>query len=210
MQLILVRHAETLWNQDGRWQGHTDVPLSRIGTVRVLSGAPYVKSWVHRITRVYTSDLSRAKTTAEGLFPGWENRMTVEPRLREIHLGDWEGQTRDHIMQSALDRFHAFDEMETVSAPGGESFRDSRERVLSWYQDEVGQWGDRDHVVVVAHGGTIRALLFALIPGLPGSFRQYFRVGNLSVSVLQAGRPDRIEVAHWNVPIEWYRGPQDD
>lgn len=208
MQIILVRHAETLWNLEGRWQGHTDVPLSPTGIERIRTSARHVEHWADRIAAVYTSDLSRAKATAQGLFPLWQNHITVDARLREIHLGDWEGKKRELIMQSDGERFYEFDHTETVSAPGGESFRDSRERVLSWYQERVARWGQTDCIVTVAHGGTIRALLFALIPDLPGSLRKHFRVSNLSVSVLKTTSTDRAEIAHWNVPIEWYRGPQ--
>ncbi len=204
MELILVRHAETLWNQERRWQGHTDVPLSPIGIAHLNAGAEYTRTWRDSITQVYASDLSRAKNTAEGLFPDTPG-ILIDARLREIHLGEWEGKNRDGIAESFSDTFLAFDRAEDVKAPGGESFLESRERVWSWYQDHHTRWRDNDRVVVVAHGGTIRALLFALIPDLPGHLRNQFRVDNLSVSVLQS-RPEQINIIHWNVPIEWYQG----
>lgn len=203
MQIILLRHAETLWNQDGRWQGHTDVPLSSIGMAHVKASAHYAKSWSAGLRQVYASDLARAQTTAEEIFPEWRQRMLIDARLREIHLGDWEGKNREAIADAYSETFAAFDRTEHVPAPGGESFRDSRERVLSWYREEAPKWGQDDRVLVVAHGGTIRALLFALIPDLPGPLRKHFRVGNLSISVLDVA-PTRVDVLHWNLPIEGY------
>ncbi len=203
MQIILLRHAETLWNQDGRWQGHTDVPLSPTGLAHVQASARYAKGWSAGLSQVYASDLTRALTTAEEIFPEWRHRMIIDARLREIHLGDWEGKNRDAIIEAYAQTLNEFDRTEHVRAPGGESFRDSRERVLAWYRDEAANWGQDDRIVVVAHGGTIKALLFALIPELPGALRKHFRVGNLSVSVLEAS-PTRIEVLHWNLPIEGY------
>lgn len=203
MQIILLRHAETIWNQDGRWQGHTDVPLSPIGMAHIQASNRHAKSWSAGLRQVYASDLTRALTTAEGIFPEWRHRIITDVRLREIHFGDWEGKKRNAIAAAYADTFNEFDRTEHVRAPGGESFRDSRERVLGWYRDEAPKWGQDDRVVVVAHGGTIRALLFALIPDLPGTLRKHFRVDNLSVSVLET-TPTGIDVLHWNLPIEGY------
>jgi broad specificity phosphatase PhoE len=93
-RLLLVRHAESTWNAMKRWQGQADPPLSSRGetqAARALAAVP------PGYEQVVTSDLRRARRTAELLASGLDLPCVVEPRLRERHAGPWQGLTRVEI-----------------------------------------------------------------------------------------------------------------
>jgi broad specificity phosphatase PhoE len=98
-RLVLIRHGETDWNREGRYQGHADVPLNAAGRAQAASLAQSQRGMA--LDAIYTSDLQRAHQTAEVLAEATGAPLFVERRLREIAQGDWEGQLfadiqRDH------------------------------------------------------------------------------------------------------------------
>ncbi len=149
--LLLIRHGPTEWNAIGRVQGSTDVPLSPegrafVGTLAVPAEfADY--DWV-------TSPLARATETARILGAEAPKR---EPRLAEMHWGEWEGETLDALRARYGD---AMIENETrgldFRAPGGESPRDVQARLSAWTA-EVAARGRP--TIATAHKGVIRAML---------------------------------------------------
>ncbi len=203
MQLLMIRHGETEWNRTGRWQGNQDVPLSEAGRQRIVDLSRAVASWVCESTKIYSSDLTRARDTAAALFPRHQQRILCEPRLREIGLGRWEGLNRQEIESRYQELFKAFDGPDEGSAPGGETFGQCKERVRQWWDEQQAQWSAVERVIVVAHGGSLRALLFALIPDLPNSLRKHFALENLGVSVIQVDLPNLATVRCWNMKPEW-------
>ena len=94
-ELIVVRHGETDWNRDGRYQGHADPPLNDAGReqarelARALADQP--------LDVAYTSDLRRAAETARIIVDGREVKLVEDPGLREIDVGSWSGLTRAEI-----------------------------------------------------------------------------------------------------------------
>jgi 2,3-bisphosphoglycerate-dependent phosphoglycerate mutase len=156
--LILARHGETDWNRDGRWQGHADEPLNDRGREQAralaeeLAGEP--------VTAVYASDLSRARETAEIVAERLEQRrVEIDPRLREVDVGGWSGLTTTEIearYPGEVVRWRASDPAHTFD--GGESYAAMTERVVEALTDIAGRHPG-EHVVVVLHGGPIRALL---------------------------------------------------
>jgi alpha-ribazole phosphatase len=156
-RLILIRHGETDWNVEGRWQGHADVPLNASGraqaeaTARALAGRP--------ICAIYSSDLERARGTAEPLArqTGWPVRL--EPRLREIHQGEWQGLLVTEIEERYAEAFRSrrADPLH-VAPPGGETALEVQARVLSAVQDILRAHPD-ETVVIVSHGFTLAVIL---------------------------------------------------
>ncbi len=145
MRLYLVRHGETQWNREGRLLGWTDLPLTPEGEAQALALAPRLKGL--RPDGVYTSDLRRARRTAE---LAWGKAEPVFS-LREIHFGllegaPWEGLDPRH--QEALLRFQGF------KAPGGESLEDLEARVLGF----LGGLPPGAYLLFT-HGGVVRLLL---------------------------------------------------
>ena len=143
--LLLVRHGETDWNAEGRLQGHTDTPLNDYGRRQArtladeLAGEP--------IDAVYSSDLARARETAEIVGGRLGLTVVVDPGLREKNWGSWEGLTPA--------------ERERVEY-AGETTEDHRERTLRTLSAiAVRHPGER--VLVVTHGGSIRRVQAAVL-----------------------------------------------
>lgn len=157
MKLYLVRHGEAE-GSEGRAVGHLDLPLSDLGArnIEVLAA-----SWRGPLpSRLFASDLRRATGSARILAQQFGIEPVLDARLREVSFGDWEGRAWDEVYETDRRRYDAWSERWwDLAPPGGESFADLAARVLAWYQDLT----DGEDVIVVAHGGSIRALLVELL-----------------------------------------------
>jgi broad specificity phosphatase PhoE len=156
-RLCLVRHGETDWNLEGRYQGQNDVPLNEKGRAeartlaRELNGTPF--------SAFYTSDLKRAWETAEILRAFVHMPFTPEPRLREIDQGEWEGQLVEIIKAryTELWRERTVDPA-SVRPPGGETVRDVATRVHAALGD-IAALHPQGSVLVVSHGLAIATVI---------------------------------------------------
>ena len=140
--LLLVRHGATDWNLAGRLQGATDVPLSDAGVAQATALRPLVAGW--QPSAVVASPLSRAAETARLLEAG-----------PVVGLGAWEGMTSAELGDDA----RAWRRGELVP-PGGEAPADARDRIVAALQDAAALG---EVVLVVTHGGVVRAALEALV-----------------------------------------------
>jgi broad specificity phosphatase PhoE len=164
--IYYIRHGETAWNVLGRLQGTRDIPLNDLGRRQAADAGAILGDLLAREGRdqprisFIASPLGRARATMElvrgalGLPP---HDYAVDPRLREIAYGTWEGATLAEA-QIADPLLFAQRQAEkwTVPAPGGESYGDVERRVREWYGEL------QSDTVAVAHGGTARALMVAL------------------------------------------------
>ena len=151
--LLLVRHGETDWNSERRWQGHADRPLNERGReqARVL-GAELAG---RRIDAIYSSDLLRARETAEIVAAELRLELRVDPGLREVDVGSWSGLAHGEIEASDPDGFRRWQE----GGKGwehGESYEEMGERVVATVLEIAAAHPD-ETLVVVSHGGSIRA-----------------------------------------------------
>jgi broad specificity phosphatase PhoE len=163
--LWLVRHGQTDWNIAGRWQGQSpDAPaLNAVGRAQAFALQDQIKN--AKISAVYTSDLPRSRQTAELIAPVLGPRVTPEPRLREMHLGRWEGmlssdikaQFRKELAERADDPLHA-------RAPGGESPLEVARRVVAAV-DEIAVRHREESVLIVAHGISL-AIITCIVQGI--------------------------------------------
>jgi len=163
-ELVLIRHGETDWNREARWQGQSDVPLNSTGIRQAQVAAEGLRGT--RLEAIYTSDLQRARQTAEAVAAATGAYVRQDRRLREIGLGDWEGMTFDEIHRrdgGALDLFRG--DPVNSRAPGGESVPEVRRRVLTCLQDILRAF-PRGSVAVVSHGLAL-AVVKVLLLGLP-------------------------------------------
>ncbi len=129
-KVILVRHGQTLWNHEMKYQGHTDVALTEEGIRQAELVA--VRLANEPVTAVYASDLSRAFVTAEHIAAKHGLTVASVPALREICFGDWEGLTYDGIDErwpGLLEKLYSF--ADEVEIPGGESFPIVKERAYT-------------------------------------------------------------------------------
>jgi broad specificity phosphatase PhoE len=155
--LILVRHGETDWNRDGRWQGQADAPLNKRGREQAMALADELAG--EEVAAVYASDLSRARETAEILAARLGRPVDVDPRLREVHIGGWSGLTTDEIeARFPDDVLHWYEGDPSHSFDGGETYAAMGARVVAALE-EIAARHPSDRVLVVLHGGPIRALL---------------------------------------------------
>jgi broad specificity phosphatase PhoE len=174
--LILVRHAETPYNREGRFQGQTDVPLSDRGRdeARALRDrlAAHTFLFDPRRTLVASSDLSRARETAEIAF-GVDGRAVVEDtRLRELAYGVFEGLTPEEIDEHFPGRMAAWHHGDDqVAIEGGESRGQGRARGLDAVQALSSRAEGQEVIVVVTHGGLMRQLIRACFPDRSEPYR---------------------------------------
>jgi broad specificity phosphatase PhoE len=153
-ELLLVRHGETDWNRDRRFQGHADRPLNETGREQARAIAAELAR--EKIDAIYSSDLARARETAELIAERAGVPFILEPQLREIDVGEWQGLTRPEIEERFPEGFtnwaargHGWEQ--------GETYEALAERVLAAI-DRIVQSYPKGRVVVVGHGGTIRAI----------------------------------------------------
>jgi len=155
--LLLIRHAESSWNAAGRWQGHGNPPLSDRGRAQADALARQLAR--EAIDVLVSSDLRRAAQTAAIVGQARGLRPELNPRLRELDLGDWEGLTRDQIERTAGDVLRRFEAGDLDVRPGGgENLRELEQRAFSAVTELVDAHPGR-RLAIVTHLGVIRALL---------------------------------------------------
>ncbi len=153
-RVLLLRHGQSAWNAEGRWQGHADPPLSPLGEAQARTATEAVRALAHQpIEAIVASDLLRARATAELLAAGLGlGPVEVDSRLRERDAGEWTGLTRGEIEQ----QWPGF--LDGGRRPPRFELDDAIiERVLAALTD-LHRRHPGGHVVAVAHGGVVRAL----------------------------------------------------
>ena len=172
MRILLVRHGETEWNRTKRFQGQVDIPLNDVGqeqaeALRVrLSNTP--------LSHVVSSDLSRARQTAETISMGRGLTLHCDPRWRELALGDLEGLYRDEVLAAhpkVIERWR--EAPQSVVMPGGESLEQLQTRVWEAYQD-LPQLNADENILVVGHGFALISLLCRLLEVPLAKFRRFW------------------------------------
>jgi broad specificity phosphatase PhoE len=153
--LLLVRHGETDWNAARRWQGHADRPL----TGRGREQARKLAAELDDVAAVYASDLARARETAEIVAAELGLPVTTRRDLREIDVGPFEGLTREEVDQRFPDAARLADER-GWGWEGGETPGQMAGRVFAALR-EIAESHPGERVLVVLHGGNIRAVLAA-------------------------------------------------
>ena len=156
-KVILIRHGESVWNKEMKYQGHADIALTDTGLWQAERLAARLAR--EQLTAVYASDLSRAFVTAEIVAAG--HNMTVQsvPALREISFGEWEGLTYHSINEKWPDIMsNLYVCPDEVDIPGGETFRSLKDRAGQAIAELVRAHKD-ETIAVISHGGTIRTIL---------------------------------------------------
>ncbi|KAK4488367.1 hypothetical protein RD792_004128 [Penstemon davidsonii] len=194
VEIIAIRHGETEWNSDGRIQGHLDVDLNDVGRQQAVAVAERL-SREPKISAVYSSDLKRAFETAEIIAKSCGvSEVTKDPDLRERHLGDLQGVVYREIAKIKPEAHRAFvsNRKDQEIPGGGESFNQVYERCTSALQ-RIAQKHKGERVVVVSHGGTIRALHRKASP----HGRSVGKVLNTSVNVFHISDKDEWSIESW-------------
>ena len=193
MRLILVRHGETKWNREGRFQGQSQVKLNDRGVEQARQVASALVSW--KPTALYSSPLPRTLMTASMISKAVT--LPVEPKegLKEVNLGVLEGITGKMMRTNYAELYASWrEDPSDVVFPEGESIRQLQTR--AWRTiEEMEDAHPEGTVMAVSHNFAIRAILCACL-GLPLSMFHRLRVDLASISVVHfsSGSPQVLTI----------------
>lgn len=172
MRVLLIRHGRSTWNAERRWQGWADPPLSPEGVAQADAAAAAMHGLA--IRAVVSSDLARARSTADVIARAAGVGVSIDPALREQDVGLWSGLTSDEIEARWPGQLEAYRADPGMPFPSGEGAEALLRRALPVLLT-IAREDPYDAVaVVVSHGGLIRCVRVALggtdrsIPGLAG------------------------------------------
>jgi glucosyl-3-phosphoglycerate phosphatase len=157
-RLLILRHGQSEWNAEGRWQGWVDVALTEVGEAQARARGEALAAAGIAAPVVYASDLRRAARTAELIAEAIGARVIADARLRERHGGEWQGHTAAEIDERWPGLREQWRRRELHAPPGAESDDD----VLGRFDDALpgivaATAADHD-AVIVTHGGMLRLL----------------------------------------------------
>lgn len=179
IEITFLRHAETVANATGVWQGHGDTPLSDRGRMQVdelalrMRGRPY--------DLVVTSDLGRTIATAEG----FTDRAEPDAAWREADIGSWEGLTREQIAEQHGEDLLAMSRRQDVRMGGGETYAEFAARIESALTATLARLEDGNRALVVAHGGVIGSIVRNVLDADGGGRRPATRLDNTSLTTIR-------------------------
>jgi broad specificity phosphatase PhoE len=198
MNLLLVRHGETTWNREGRYQGRTDVPLSPEGEAQArtlgarLAGLP--------IAIALASPLARTRNTAAAILGDRAVKLELDEALIEISHGQWEGQLASDIEISHAEMFgtwRARPDRNVPAGPGAETLGDVEERAWPVLVRTCARLAGDETALLVAHDAVNRVLLCRVL-GLPLSRVWTFRQSPASLNVLSGPSIAELQVVRLN------------
>jgi 2,3-bisphosphoglycerate-dependent phosphoglycerate mutase/probable phosphoglycerate mutase len=183
-RLVLVRHGQSDFNAEGRMQGHLDSGLTELGVIQVRRAGTALAAF--EPVRLISSDLARAARSADEIALACGLPVKLDTRLRETHLGRWQGLTTDDVARvwpGALERWRTDPDW---TPPGGESRVDVAARSLPVVRELDAEFADDppSTVLLCAHGGVITALSCALLGLEQPSWTVFGGLGNACWVVL--------------------------
>ncbi len=191
--IYVVRHAETDWNKNLRFQGQTDVQLNDLGREQALKLRPIMQQL--QIESVYSSSLSRAFETAEIATQELKITIQKDDRLRETNIGDAEGLTHDEIVakfgEHSLTKWRSYEErLLDFHFVNGESKRQMMIRARQVFLD-IAQNSNRGTIAIFSHGMIMRALTYVFGVGLPWDV-QHFSNGSVHHYIWSDENPETL------------------
>jgi probable phosphoglycerate mutase len=193
VRCAIIRHAPTQWNVEKRLQGRTDIGLGPEGRIAAASWS-VPAAW--QDWRVLTSPLTRARETAAILFP--TATAEIEPALREMSFGDWEGQSLDALRGAPGSDAESREAMGLdFRAPNGESPREVQQRLLPLLARLCRDGRD---VVLVSHKAVQRAL-YALATGWQMTEKPPTKLRDGRAHLFQLADDGQPEVAELNIDL---------
>ncbi|GAA5144285.1 alpha-ribazole phosphatase [Pseudonocardia eucalypti] len=193
--LVLARHGETVWAEGNRYAGGSDVELTPNGEAQARQLAEWART--AELTGIWSSDLQRARLTAEACAEVTGLPVKVDARLRELDFGRGEGLTPEEMAAAfpdALDAFHR--DPVANPLPGGEDPVGALER-FTQSLDDIAEADPDGRVLVVAHGTVIRLRLCRLLGAPPREYRRLFpsMINCARTEITSAG-----QLLNFNVP----------
>ena len=181
---VFVRHGETDWNREKRVQGSKGAPMNPAGHEQAKGLARVL--WEVPIQAVYSSALPRAIETASYVAGPHRVSVTTDPRLNEIHHGDWEGLSETELPD--IDLYRRWREDPTSAAlPGAESLGDVRDRAMEAMREIAARHPASDGLVAVVSHQIVLAVLKCHVLDRPWSQIRRLALGVASYEVLTTG-----------------------
>ena len=157
LRLFVTRHGETIWNTQKKLQGWSDSDLTENGIKNALSLGDRLKDI--EFQSIYASPSKRTVHTAALIKDGREQLIIEDENLREIHLGEWEGQTQDALKEKYPKEYFAFwNKPHLYMTESGESFYQLQDRVIK-FLNRINSEHDNGNMLIVTHSVFIKALL---------------------------------------------------
>jgi broad specificity phosphatase PhoE len=211
VRIVLVRHGESTWNVESRFEGHSGAGLSDAGRKQARCAAEALARMRPAIRLAVASDLRRVQETVKPFVELTGLPVTADIRLREIDSGTWSGRTFEEMARISPDTFLALRQGEDVRRGGGETFEELRRRVTAVIAEIArsplngGEDGGAVTAVVFTHGGPIRVAAAEAL-GLPtGAHRRLTPPANCSMTELEvlvaADGSCEMKLVSYNVPI---------
>jgi probable phosphoglycerate mutase len=176
-RFIIIRHGETHWNRAGRFQGHLDSALTEDGVQQARALAERLAA--ESIDQLYSSDLGRAYHTARLIAEKCKLRIVTDARLREKHLGMFQGLTAAEMKTRFPDEYVRYVSHEAdFVIPDGESLRQFHDRAIACFADLAAR-SNGGTVAVVTHGGLL-ACLYRHVAGVALDTPRDFPLQNAS------------------------------
>lgn len=187
--LYLVRHGETAHNLSGRIQGQSDSPLTDLGRAQAEALAKRLRS--ERFDAAYTSDLGRARNTAEIIMSHQKTPVELidTSLLRERCFGVLQGLTSEEIEEKYPADLHEWRRPPSkwsMGPPGAETSAQVIERCDSFVDELVQKHPGESQILVVGHGGSVRGIIMSACK-FPESFASVWHLSNASLSILRVG-----------------------
>ncbi len=205
-RLFLVRHGITDHNSSHKFLGHTDVELSDEGFRQVEKLRDRMVK--EKFDVIYSSDLKRARSTAEVISAGHNTEIISCSELREINYGETESLTYGEIKQRYPELAEAISNLSPeLSFPGGESLQGFITRTLK-FLDRLEERSPEQRILIVAHGGPMRTLLCDLL-GVGQNYWRTFRLDNASLSIVDT-YPQRTILSLLNDTSHLKTGPSQE
>ncbi|MGF6906124.1 histidine phosphatase family protein [Fusobacterium sp. PH5-44] len=183
MKLYLVRHGETVWNVEKRFQGKSDSPLTQKGILQAKLLSDYLKN--ENFNAFYSSPAKRAMDTANMIIGNRNQNLNIINDFAEISIGDMEG-VESHIFKEKYpELFYNFffdPEKYNPKLINGESFKELENRVKIGLNNLTHKHKEHEKILLVSHGGTLRTL-FNLIS--PKKDKELCIIANTSVSIVE-------------------------
>ena len=184
----MMRHGETSWNKEKRYQGMTDIDLCEAGINQALCARDRFKNIA--LDKIYSSPLKRAMDTAKFIAEDKQLDIVSEDCFREIHFGEWEGMTVPELTEKYKDEYSNFIKEPHIYGFPGEKHVDEVIKRLKPGIDKMIE-NDDGNVLVVSHGGIIR-LMIMYIMGLDNSWFTKMWINNTGISIIEIKRDRRL------------------
>ena len=181
-RIVIVRHGETDWNMEGRFQGQIDIPLNENGKDQAKKASEYLKDI--NFNKAYSSSMMRPFETAQIILGNKNLKIKKIDELVEISHGLWEGKLENEIRDNwpkLLADWHQ--KPETVTMPEGESIRDVAKRSIAAWERICDDQEDEDITLLVAHDAVNKTLICHLL-GLDCSNIWMIKQGNGGITVI--------------------------